>query len=65
MQIGVRGYDALKTVDDGEPLRARHGCAGHEIFRDDDGNLVQNAVGDAWAALTRRFPEPAAQDSRS
>ena len=25
--------------DDGEPLRAKHGCTGHEIFRsDDDGN---------------------------
>ncbi|HET6475690.1 MAG TPA: hypothetical protein VFH93_06395 [Thermoleophilia bacterium] len=40
MQTRVRDYDAWKTVfDDGEPLRARHGCTGHEIFRsDDDGN---------------------------
>jgi len=40
MQERVRDYDAWKSVfDDGEPLRAKHGCTGHEIFRsDDDGN---------------------------
>jgi len=40
MQERVRDYDAWKTVfDDGEQLRAKHGCTGHEIFRsDEDGN---------------------------
>jgi hypothetical protein len=40
MQHRVRDYDEWKAVfDDGEPLRAGHGCTGHEIFRsDDDGN---------------------------
>jgi hypothetical protein len=40
MQERVRDYDAWKSVfDDGQPLRAKHGCTGHEIFRsDDDGN---------------------------
>ena len=40
MHEKVRDYDAWKTIfEEGEPLRARHGCAGHEVFRsDDDGN---------------------------
>jgi quinol monooxygenase YgiN len=40
LQERVRDYDAWKSVfDNGEPLRAKHGCTGHEIFRsDDDGN---------------------------
>jgi quinol monooxygenase YgiN len=40
MRERVRDYDAWKSVfDGGEPLRAKHGCTGHEIFRsDDDGN---------------------------
>lgn len=42
MQTKVRDYDAWKTVfDEGETLRARHGCTGHEIFRsEEDGNNV-------------------------
>jgi hypothetical protein len=42
MQERVRDYDAWKSVfDEGEPLRARHGCTGHEIFRsDEDGNQL-------------------------
>jgi quinol monooxygenase YgiN len=40
MQERVRDYDAWKSVfDGGEPLRAKHGCSGHAIYRsDDDGN---------------------------
>ena len=42
MRERVRDYDAWKSVfDGGEPLRAKHGCTGHEIFRsDDNGNDV-------------------------
>lgn len=42
MQTRVRDYDAWKAVfDDGDALRARHGCTGHEIYRSaDDGNAV-------------------------
>jgi len=56
MQTRVRDYDAWKTVfDDGEPLRARHGCTGHEIFRsDDDGNA---------ATVLLRFPSREAGDA--
>ena len=33
----VRDYDAWKLVfDAGEPLRAKHGCSGHVVYRDDD-----------------------------
>jgi hypothetical protein len=38
----VRDYDDWKPVfDSGEPVRAGHGCTGHEIFRDvDDPNQL-------------------------
>lgn len=56
MQTRVRDYDAWKSVfDDGEPLRARHGCTGHEIFRsDDDGYEL---------TLHLRFPSREAGDA--
>ena len=40
MQEHVHDYAAGKKVfDEGEPLRAKHGCTGHEVFRsDEDGN---------------------------
>jgi hypothetical protein len=40
MQERVRDYDAWKPVfDAGEPLRAKHGCSGHVVYRDaDDAN---------------------------
>jgi quinol monooxygenase YgiN len=65
MQERVRDYDAWKAVfDDGEALRAKHGCTGHEIFRsDDDGNdltvhlhFPSREAADAFLA----DPEPAA-----
>jgi len=37
MRERVRDYDAWKPVfDAGEPLRAKHGCSGHVVYRDDD-----------------------------
>jgi quinol monooxygenase YgiN len=37
MQNKVRDYDDWKPVfDAGEPLRTKHGCTGHEIYRSDD-----------------------------
>jgi hypothetical protein len=56
MQTKVRDYDAWKTVfDEGEPLRAKHGSTGHEIFRsDEDGNDL---------TLHLRFPSREAGDS--
>jgi hypothetical protein len=37
MQQTVRDYDDWKPVfDAGEPVRTRHGCTGHEIYRGDD-----------------------------
>ena len=37
MQHKVRDYDDWKPVfDAGESTRTRHGCTGHEIYRDDD-----------------------------
>jgi quinol monooxygenase YgiN len=70
MQTRVRDYDAWKTVfDDGEPLRAKHGCTGHEIFRGvDDGNAVtlhlRFASREAGDAL-RTDPELAAAMKRA
>ena len=42
MSTHVRDYDDWKTgFDKGESLRTRHGCTGHEIFRDaDDSNQL-------------------------
>jgi hypothetical protein len=37
MQHTVRDYDDWKPVfDANEPVRTRHGCTGHEIYRGDD-----------------------------
>ena len=37
MREKVRDYDTWKRVfDDGEPLRAKHGCSGHVVYRSDD-----------------------------
>ena len=56
MRERVRDYDTWKSVfDDGEPLRAKHGCSGHEIFRsDEDGNDL---------TVHLRFPSREAGDS--
>jgi hypothetical protein len=56
LQTRVRDYDAWKTVfDDGEPLRAKHGCTGHEIFRSDED--------DRDLTIHLRFPSREAGDA--
>ena len=47
MWTHVSDYDDWKTVfDSGEPLRTRHGCTGHEIYRDaDDPNQLTVFLG--------------------
>jgi len=60
----VRIVEALDVAEHGEPLRAKHGCSGHAVYRDDDDandltvhlHFPSRETADAFLA----DPEPAA-----